>query len=203
MLAASKNGKIPTNPKLYGAVWTIIHIMARRAVTEEQKKEFMNFMYMLSVEFPCGNCRTHIQAYLHEHSFDPFMNMLNEKGEDIGLFKWSWIFHNTVNARLHKPIMDWETAWHMYDTGHEICTNCSTSRNNSTNNSHESLNNSANNSTESPGLPRKNDSYEDSFENDKKVTLLSPPKSSVNKPKGSPRYVDKQKIIQGYFLKKH
>jgi hypothetical protein len=201
MLASSKNGKIPTNPKLYGAVWTIMHLMAKHANTDEKKKEFMNFLYLLSVEFPCGNCRNHIQAYLHEHPFEPFMNMINEKGEDIGMFKWSWMFHNTVNARIHKPIMEWETAYHMYDTGHEICTNCSasTSRNNS-------LNNSLNNSAESPNLIRKDNTYQDSFEEDKKVTLLAPPhpnKNSIKPPKGSPRYVDKKTIVQGYFLKKH
>ena len=140
--------KVPTNPALFGTVWWLLHLQAKHATTDVKKNEFIDNMYLLSVEFPCGKCRSHIMEYLKEHSFDPYLNLHNEKGEDIGMFKWTWMFHNAVNIRLHKPFVDWETAWGMYDTGREVCTNCSSSRPNSTVNSVEP-------------------SYEDSFEDKK------------------------------------
>jgi hypothetical protein len=195
MQTEHKKAKMPSNPKYIGAgFWCFLHLLAKHAVTTDKKESFIDNMYLLSVEFPCGNCRNHIQAYLNEHPFEPFMNLTNEKGEEIGMFKWLWMFHNAVNARLHKPIVDWDTAWEMYDTGREVCTNCSVSRNNSPNASRE---NSRENSYESNNNSK---DYEDSFE-ENHVTYLSP---DTNKgPAKSPkRYVDKKAIIQGYFLKK-
>ena len=129
--------KYPSNPSTLGAIWFTIHILAKHADTPERKSQFIDYMHLLSVEFPCGKCRTHIQEYLRDHPFEPFMNMINEKGEDVGMFKWSWMFHNTVNLRLHKPFVDWDTAWEMFDTGREVCTNCSGSLPNSRNNSYD------------------------------------------------------------------
>lgn len=117
----------PSDPKKLGAIWFTIHIMAKHADTIERKNQFIDYMYLLSAEFPCGKCRLHIQEYLKANPFEPFMNMVNEKGEDIGMFNWSWLFHNTVNIRLNKPYVDWDTAWQMYDSGREVCTNCGVS----------------------------------------------------------------------------
>jgi hypothetical protein len=131
-----KKAKLITNPERIGSgIWFVIHLKAKHATTEQTKNEFIDFMYLLSVEFPCNRCRTHIQSYLREHPFEPYMNLKNNEGEDIGLFKWSWLFHNAVNNRLAKPFVDWETAWGMYDTGREVCTNCTGSNSNSQRNS--------------------------------------------------------------------
>ena len=117
--------KLITDPSKIGpGYWQIIHFKARNSDTLKLKQDFIDFMYLLSVEFPCGNCRNHIQKYLKENPFEPFMNLKNEHGEDIGMFKWSWLFHNAVNIRIHKPYVDWDTAWEMYNTNKEICTDC-------------------------------------------------------------------------------
>jgi hypothetical protein len=118
--------KIVSNPAQIGiGMWISIHLMAKNATNIYTKNSFIDYMYMLSQEFPCGKCRTHIQEYLKTHSFDPFMDMQNENG-DIGMFKWSWIFHNAVNTRLGKPYLDWNTALEMYypEPTSQICTNC-------------------------------------------------------------------------------
>lgn len=175
--------KLISNPAIIGpGIWQAITFMAKHATTDLKKNEFIDYMYMLSVEFPCGKCRTHIQEYLRENSFEPFMNLTNENGEQIGMFKWVWMFHNAVNLRLHKPFVDFQTAWEMFDTGREVCTNCSNSM---------SQNNSA------------NTSYEDSFEENKKPIkqyLEVPPQKQNPKPR---TYVDKKLIVQSYFLKKN
>jgi len=114
-----------SNPTIVGpGVWFSIHLKARDAVTPDKKKQFIEYIQQLSEEFPCLKCRTHIQEYLSTNPFDDFYTIVNEDGIDIGLFKWSWIFHNTVNTRLGKPYMEWETAWSSYnntDDGDMIC----------------------------------------------------------------------------------
>lgn len=119
--------KLITDPKIIGpGLWISIHIKAKYATTEETKQEFIDYMYLLSITFPCKNCRSHIKAYMETHPFDDLYNLKNDKDEEIGMFKWSWMFHNAVNTRIHKPYLSWETAWHMYDEDVEVCdTNCS------------------------------------------------------------------------------
>jgi hypothetical protein len=176
--------KLISNPAVIGiGYWQNIHFLAKHAVTDLKKNEFIDYMYMLSVEFPCGKCRTHIQQYIQENSFEPFMNIIDSEKGDIGMFKWAWMFHNAVNLRLHKPFVDFQTAWDMFDTGREVCTNCSNSM-------------SQNNST--------NASYEDSFEEKKneKNSHLQVPKIVQNVNPKPRTYVDKKLIVQSYFLKK-
>lgn len=114
-----------SNPVIVGpGVWFSIHLTSKDATTPEKKKHFIQYMQQLSEEFPCLKCRNHIQDYLKDNSFDDFYTIINEEGDDVGLFKWSWIFHNTVNTRLGKPYMEWETAWSSYnntDDGDMIC----------------------------------------------------------------------------------
>ena len=52
------------------------------------------------------------------------MNLINQDGEEVGFFKWSWIFHNAVNSRLEKPIISWETALSMYYSNTTCSKNC-------------------------------------------------------------------------------
>jgi hypothetical protein len=47
---------------------------------------------------------------------NPISEYWNQRynNEDVGMFKWSFNFHNAVNQRLNKPIMDWSTAYNLY-----------------------------------------------------------------------------------------
>lgn len=94
-------------------IWSTIHNKAAAANTMEKKEEFIQFMTELSTTFQCIICKNHMIEYIKTHPFDPFMNIV-VKSRDIGMFKWSWMFHNSVNIRLRKSYMDWNTASNMY-----------------------------------------------------------------------------------------
>lgn len=117
-----------SDPRIIGpGIWIHIHIKAKNATTPEKKEEFMNDMYMYYNEFPCLNCRKHIREYMDEHPFSPFIELKNNKGREIGMFKWSWMFHNAVNIRLYKPYLNWENACIMYNIDEDEiipCTDC-------------------------------------------------------------------------------
>ena len=122
------SNKILSDPKIIGSgLWLNIHLKAKRATDETGKRDFVNDMNMYYEEFPCENCRKHIREYMDSHPFEPLWNMKNENGREIGMFKWSWMFHNAVNTRLRKPYLDWNTACEMYNLDEdyiEPCTNC-------------------------------------------------------------------------------
>ena len=188
-----------SNPAIIGpGVWYSIHLKAKHATTFEKKQEFVEYMEQLSREFPCMECRNHIKEYLDNNPFDIFFQMINKQQQDIGMFKWSWLFHNAVNTRLGKPYVDWETAWGMYDTEDSICNlDCGNSGVNS-----EGVNNSGidNNLV----VDKNNNKNEYNSEEDITITGFNKQRSvNPNKvhhtEKGSN---NKDMIIQSYFMNK-
>lgn len=116
--------RLVADPDVIGpGVWLSIHLMAMDANTIEKKVAFRDFMYLLSEKFPCEKCRRHIVRYLSVHPIESYYDIIADDGTDIGMFKYSWIFHNAVNTRLGKPYVDWETALRLYstDTDLKVC----------------------------------------------------------------------------------
>lgn len=120
-----------SDPKKCGpGIWYTTHVYARDAITEEKKHIFLNHINMLRKDFPCEKCRGHINEYVEANPIEHYWNVTDNNGNPIGLFQWSWIFHNAVNERINKerpddphPYVDWNTAYNMYyNTDIMICT---------------------------------------------------------------------------------
>lgn len=109
-------GSFPSDPKISGpGLWFLIHTCAKEAKTEDKKMRFVDLIDTLARFHPCSSqCRPHIQEHLRKHPIKNFWSIKDEKGVDVGLFLWSFNFHNEVNARLGKKQLDWQTAYHMY-----------------------------------------------------------------------------------------
>jgi hypothetical protein len=104
-----------SDPKTFGpGQWQGIHIYASHATTDEIKRAFMDYMHMIADNLKCDKCRQHALDYLSKNPMTDFFNIKNAEGVDIGMLKWTWIFHNSVNSRLGKPLMDWDTCYAMY-----------------------------------------------------------------------------------------
>jgi hypothetical protein len=84
----------------YRQKWDEIHTNATNAKTPEKRVEYCTWLRHTIGTIYCHMCRAHAVAYLQ--AYPP------ENKED--LFHWTWEFHNNVNSRLHKPIMDYNTA---------------------------------------------------------------------------------------------
>ena len=110
------------DPKYVGpGVWYIGHLKAKLATDDKSIDEFINFMELLAAKFSCTNYRKHIRQYIDTHPFEDLRYLENDFGDKIGMFKWMWMFHNAVNARIGKEYVDWDTAWSMYDDSNVIC----------------------------------------------------------------------------------
>jgi Erv1 / Alr family len=103
------------DPKHIGAgVWFLIHMKAKDATTHSKKVEFVEFVRWIVAIFTCGDCVRHMRSYLESNPIEPYFKVKSTKGQEIGCFRWSWAFHNAVNVRLGKPIMDWDVAKRTY-----------------------------------------------------------------------------------------
>ena len=107
-----------TDPKYIGpGTWSAIHKYAYKARTHERQLAFIEFMKDICYGFPCAVCKTHCTEYIKNHPMEDFLDIFVDiNGEKImlGMFVWSWKFHNTVNVRIKNPIMSWDTAYNLY-----------------------------------------------------------------------------------------
>lgn len=118
--------KDSTDPAYVGpGHWNIIHRLAWLARTMEKQKEFIYVMNQGCGGFPCTVCRGHCTDYISNHPMEEYLGVyVDIKGEKlmVGLFVWTVIFHNAVNARLNKPIMSWNTACDIYaESSSNVC----------------------------------------------------------------------------------
>lgn len=113
-----------SDPDSFGpGAWLVIHTLAFDAITNDKKKCFEETMKVIQRGLKCEMCKIHCGKYLKKHPMRDYWNVLDRKGKDIGMFKWTWAFHNAVNTRLGKPVMDWDTAYHLYsDSKDTVCT---------------------------------------------------------------------------------
>lgn len=112
---------IITNPTTFGpGIWYTIHINARNAITDDSKNRFKDFIENTISNLPCHTCKEHATTYYQTNPLSDFWNV-KENGKEIGLFKWAWNFHNTVNNRLKKPYMSWEIAKMLYAEDSGVC----------------------------------------------------------------------------------
>jgi hypothetical protein len=116
--AVLKQFKDHTDPSYVGpGSWNIIHQVAWRARTPEAQQWFIEFMKELCYHFPCVVCRGHCSEYIKNHPIEDYLEVtieIEKQKVPLGLFIWTWKFHNAVNTRLRKPVMSWDTAYTLY-----------------------------------------------------------------------------------------
>lgn len=95
-------------------IWVIIHKKAIQAINEELKNKFVEEMNWYAENYPCNKCKNHLKKYIKENPFELYW-YVSIGDMDIGMFKWSWGCHNSVNERLKKQIITFENAYNLYD----------------------------------------------------------------------------------------
>lgn len=108
--------------KVGPGIWFLIHKKALLATTMPEQLSFINFITEICTIFPCENCVEHCKTYMVDNPPSNNLGMISkEKEEQIGMFVWSWNFHNDVNIKLGKKVVDWPTAYNMYATKKSLC----------------------------------------------------------------------------------
>ena len=86
---------------LGNVTWKFLHTFAQgfpELLTNRQQFLIKIFFDALSELYPCEECSVHFQKYLKRHPFD----VTSARGIRMYLCK----FHNSVNNRLNKTIVD-------------------------------------------------------------------------------------------------
>lgn len=87
------------DPKKDGKpVWETIHLFAANAVTPEQRSKVADFIRSLVVMYPCKKCRLHTVQFLQEHPIENYMESAQL------LLYFTWLYHESVNQKLNKPL---------------------------------------------------------------------------------------------------
>lgn len=140
-----------TDPLYIGpGTWNVIHRLAYNARTKDQQLAYITLMKEICEGFPCDICKGHCKEYITNHPLEEYLNTnLDIQGHSLplGMFIWSWKFHNAVNTRTKKPIMSWDTAYNLYSKKETLmCSkNCLAAGIHDQNNKSQSLTNSSNN----------------------------------------------------------
>jgi len=107
-----------SNPKYIGpGYWDFIHRYAYNSRTHEEQLLFISIMKFICENFNCGNCREHCKTYIKNHPMEQYLDLtidVENESLQLGMFMWSWKFHNAVNVRIKNPIMSWDTAYNLY-----------------------------------------------------------------------------------------
>lgn len=108
------------DPKSWGShIWATIHVLALKA----DKINFITFLDSLENLLPCKKCRDHFKEYTKKNPF---------KSSHLSAFAWTVEFHNAVNKRLGKSIIDLDSARSLWLT--ETCSySCSEPKKTKTN----------------------------------------------------------------------
>ena len=123
-----------TDPNYLGpGKWHTMHIEASNAYDFESQKIFCKNVRITCKTFPCHKCVMHCTKYIDKNPPEKFINVNIEVDgikKPLGLSIWSWTFHNCVNFRLGKKMMDWNTYFTMYIKPESSCShNCSIIKN--------------------------------------------------------------------------
>ena len=107
---------LSSDPKVIGpGTWFVIHKMAIDATTREKCLQYIDMVLIIVRDFPCGDCSRHGLKFIKTHPPENYIDIFNQKGNRIGMFEWSRVFHNTTNKALNKPILTFDEAWNLYD----------------------------------------------------------------------------------------
>ena len=102
--------------------WNIIHTLALHSGTmtnkisqEDEVREWTRFSKGLVKALPCDDCRAHYQSYIGSH---PYATVTDTPYNQFGLQNrlWWFSFHNSVNARLQKPLFNYNNLQSTYET---------------------------------------------------------------------------------------
>ena len=92
-------------------MWFILHNGASiypPIPSQQCKKEMMGFIQGLPVIIPCQECAMHARTYIETHNLNAVVK------DRESLFRFFFLFHNSVNSRLGKPLYEYPTALKNY-----------------------------------------------------------------------------------------
>jgi hypothetical protein len=99
-------------------MWYSLHMVCANSMDAQRKQMAVDYINILLNKFPCDECKWHMREYIVTHPLEPVSCLPNH------LLLWSVDFHNSVNARLGRPLMGHDVAIKRYGYYAKYCTTC-------------------------------------------------------------------------------
>lgn len=109
-------------------IWFNLHINSLKCENKVKKKKIIDDIEDMRKTFFCTKCRNHINLFCKKYPIFNCPIVYDQDGNDISLFRWTWLLHNHVNIRLGKPIMTLDEALDFYSnvlSNDDTCNTCS------------------------------------------------------------------------------
>lgn len=111
--------------KVGPGIWFKMHTDAIKAITDNLKSAFVVNINAVCDNFKCKKCQSHFRKFIDTYPLENYWNIHDEKGRDIGFFKWTWEMHNQVNKFLKKYEPTLQEAYDFFsNTEIGACFNC-------------------------------------------------------------------------------
>tara|TARA_R100000664_G_C2733793_1_gene123770 strand:- start:243 stop:614 length:372 start_codon:yes stop_codon:yes gene_type:complete len=105
------------SPEYFGpGYWISWHLKAYKANTYEKKVEVSRSIVIDVSNLPCMTCRKDALEYIRKNQLMPSV----KDKDPLSIFKWTVKFHNFVNEKLGKEIVNFQTAEEMWN-GSAVC----------------------------------------------------------------------------------
>ncbi len=112
--------------KIGAGIWFSKHVRALWAQNQCLKEAFVYNENVENARLECKKCRKHALKYMSTYPPASTIGTEFRDGMDLGLFRWTVNFHNSVNIRTGKNTMSFEEALaYFLNNGNEMgCTSC-------------------------------------------------------------------------------
>jgi hypothetical protein len=106
------------SPDYFGpGYWIAWHLKAYKANTYRKKAEASRSIVIDVSNIPCEKCRKDALEYMRNNQL---ITSVENKKDELSLFKWTVLFHNFVNKKLGKEIITLEQAIELWN-GNNVC----------------------------------------------------------------------------------
>ena len=112
------------NIKIIGpGIWFFIHSLALSSTSIDDQNFFKIIIYKIINGLPCKRCKNHGLIFWEKNPIENYYNITDKEKGKIGLFKWSWEFHEAANKGLKKKGLSFDKAYQLYKNM-PLCKNC-------------------------------------------------------------------------------
>lgn len=95
-------------------LWYSLHILSCYIFTREEGNKRIASILLLLYSITCSECSSHIMEYLSKNPIENTIDDYDRNYGFLGLAKYMWGFHNIVNIRKGRQIMNWDSFMDMY-----------------------------------------------------------------------------------------
>lgn len=100
------------DPRVFGPhLWFVIHMVANnypKKPTFEDQQLAKRFIESLPITIPCEHCASFARMWIISNEYESKVH------SRIALQQYFWKFHNDVNIKIGKPILQWKDYFKIY-----------------------------------------------------------------------------------------